>query len=58
MAAAVLGGVAEGGNGIVDIAQGAGKVDAQTAEDAKQGINIANNPIAANALFFTTPKNG
>ena len=57
LAAAVLGGTAEAGNGIVDIAQGAGAVDAKTAEDAKQGINIANNPIAANALLVTNAKN-
>jgi len=57
LAAAVLGGTAEVGNGIVDIAQGAGKVDAGTAEEAKQGINIANNPVAANALIVTNAKN-
>jgi len=53
----VLGGTAEVGNGIVDIAHGAGQVDAQTAEEAKQGINIANNPAAANALIVTNANN-
>lgn len=57
VAAGVLGGTAEVGNGIVDIAHGAGQVDAQTAEEAKQGINIANNPVAANALIVTNANN-
>ena len=34
-----------------------GAVDSQTAEEAKQGINIANNPVAANALIVTNAKN-
>lgn len=57
VAAGVLGGTAEVGNGIVDIAHGAGQVDAQTAEEAKQGINIANNAVAANALIVTNANN-
>ena len=57
VAAGVLGGTAEVRNGIVDIAHGTGQVDAQTAEEAKQGINIANNPVAANALIVTNANN-
>ena len=45
------------GTGIVDIAKGSGAIDGQTAEEAKQGINIANNPVAANALIVTNAEN-
>lgn len=56
VAAGLLGSTAAAGSGIVDIAHGSGAVDSETAEQATRGIEIANNPVAANALMVTNPK--
>jgi len=57
LAGGIMGGTGAVGVGIVDIAHGSGVVDSKTAEDAAQGINIATNPVAANALMVTNPNN-
>ncbi len=53
---AVMGGEAEIGKGAIDIANGSGAIDTKTAENGKQGVGLATNPVSAIALPFTGAK--
>jgi hypothetical protein len=55
--AGILTGTGEVGAGIADVARGSGAVDEKTAEEAKQGMRIANDRVAASALLATSPEN-
>lgn len=52
----VMGGEAEIGKGTIDIAKGSGAIDNKSAEEGKQGVDLATNPVAAAALPFTSQK--
>ena len=52
----VMGGEAEIGKGTIDIAKGSGAIGDKSAEEGKQGVDLATNSVSAAVLPFTSPK--
>jgi len=50
---AVVGGETTAAKGVIDMANGAGKIDDRTAENGKENMDLATNPASATALTFT-----
>ena len=52
----VMVGEAEIGKGTIDIAKGSGAIGDKSAEEGKQGVDLATNSVSAAVLPFTSPK--